>query len=461
LQFADGSGGTFGATTIPAGATSPVSGAGLTWDKTTYTLKYVYNSGNGTFTLGSGATLTNGAGTTYNSILAVEAASGTSGYFGALISSAGGAAGLAVGNRGTANALDFYKTRLSSGSGIPYGANAYQTSGSLGTTGVAINSNYFNDAGTYAVTAANLSAAVAGAAAWNYRTNSTAVVTFGELATGGANTSNVGAGVVGAYYPVAYSAGSVGLQFFGGFYDGLDYYGSSTVAYDSSGYVISLTYEASTTRAGEYWFFSPTSATNANAIAKIRLATSTGYGSYIDVGTHYPFTGSHEVLTAPNQGLEIGDIVVCTELVAKKDINNAMVMVAKSSAPNQKSVLGVVSLLNIDKSQTIPTSLAVLVENASTSTIASPITTLNPQYQAVYDANELTGINAIGEGLINVCGEGGNIEIGDYITSSSTPGKGMKQADDLLHNYTVAKAREAYTFTSNEIVQIACTYHCG
>lgn len=71
-------------------------------------------------------------------------------------------------------------------------------------------------------------------------------------------------------------------------------------------------------------------------------------------------------------------------------------------------------------------------------------------------------VNAVGEGQINVCGEGGDIEAGDYITTSSTLGKGMRQADDLLHNYTVAKARESVTFTDPaEIKMIACTYHCG
>ena len=33
----------------------------------------------------------------------------------------------------------------------------------------------------------------------------------------------------------------------------------------------------------------------------------------------------------------------------------------------------------------------------------------------------------------------GNIENGDLITTSPIPGIGMKQADDLIHNYTVAK----------------------
>ena len=33
----------------------------------------------------------------------------------------------------------------------------------------------------------------------------------------------------------------------------------------------------------------------------------------------------------------------------------------------------------------------------------------------------------------------GNLESGDYITSCTIPGYGMKQNDDILHNYTVAK----------------------
>ena len=49
-------------------------------------------------------------------------------------------------------------------------------------------------------------------------------------------------------------------------------------------------------------------------------------------------------------------------------------------------------------------------------------------------------INSLGEGAIWVCNINGNLEIGDYIVSSNIPGIGMKQDDDLLHNYTVAKA---------------------
>ena len=49
-------------------------------------------------------------------------------------------------------------------------------------------------------------------------------------------------------------------------------------------------------------------------------------------------------------------------------------------------------------------------------------------------------IAGVGEGGIWVCDCNGNIESGDYISSSSIGGFGMKQSDDIQHNYTVAKA---------------------
>ena len=50
-----------------------------------------------------------------------------------------------------------------------------------------------------------------------------------------------------------------------------------------------------------------------------------------------------------------------------------------------------------------------------------------------------TYINSIGEGAIWVSNKNGNLESGDYITSSSIPGYGQKQEHDSLKNYTVAK----------------------
>jgi hypothetical protein len=48
-------------------------------------------------------------------------------------------------------------------------------------------------------------------------------------------------------------------------------------------------------------------------------------------------------------------------------------------------------------------------------------------------------INSVGEGAIWVSNIGGNLEAGDYITTSNVAGYGQKQDSDVLHNYTVAK----------------------
>jgi hypothetical protein len=48
-------------------------------------------------------------------------------------------------------------------------------------------------------------------------------------------------------------------------------------------------------------------------------------------------------------------------------------------------------------------------------------------------------INSVGEGAIWVTNINGNLESGDYITTSNIAGYGMKQESDSLKNYTVAK----------------------
>jgi len=83
-------------------------------------------------------------------------------------------------------------------------------------------------------------------------------------------------------------------------------------------------------------------------------------------------------------------------------------------------------------------------------------------------------VNSVGEGAMWVCNANGNIENGDYIQSSNYLGYGEQQDDDLLHNYTVAKATMSCSFELDsplyeckeiedgiKIAFIAVTYHCG
>ena len=51
-------------------------------------------------------------------------------------------------------------------------------------------------------------------------------------------------------------------------------------------------------------------------------------------------------------------------------------------------------------------------------------------------------VNALGEGRVWVTDINGEIQAGDYITTSSVSGYGQMQDDDVLHSYTLSKAIE-------------------
>ncbi len=70
-------------------------------------------------------------------------------------------------------------------------------------------------------------------------------------------------------------------------------------------------------------------------------------------------------------------------------------------------------------------------------------------------------INSVGEGGILVNSEGGNIENGDLLCSSSTTGIAMKQTEEYVANYTIGKSTQDYNFTGNENKLIGCVYYCG
>lgn len=92
--------------------------------------------------------------------------------------------------------------------------------------------------------------------------------------------------------------------------------------------------------------------------------------------------------------------------------------------------------------------------------------------RASNDKNRLI-INSVGEGAICVANSNGNIENGDYLQSSDLLGYAERQDDDILHNYTVAKATidcnfeldspyyQCYEENGVRYALIACTYHCG
>ncbi len=165
-----------------------------------------------------------------------------------------------------------------------------------------------------------------------------------------------------------------------------------------------------------------------------------GYAAFAGSGTYGPFTGSHDGLMRKTHDAEIGDIVVDTRIIARKSVSNTLSEIEPSSSPRMKTIIGVVAHRNPILAQTFAVDI------------------VNADYADDFDH---CVVNACGEGQVNVCGENGSIEAGDFITTSSVPGKGMKQDDDIVHSYTVARAREAADLAPGDTAMIACVYLCG
>lgn len=205
-----------------------------------------------------------------------------------------------------------------------------------------------------------------------------------------------------------------------------------------------------------------------------------GHGSYPGqdfyaggTGTYKPFTGTHDALANISDVFEVGDIVVDVECLIHQHVSNTLCRVELCNAQNQKGVVGIVS--------SEPIFLADIKPPAAFNQPPQPYPEPEPGHCPDYSVppppadNEMTpvwnamknnynylSINAVGEGQINVCGENGDLEIGDLIVSSSIPGKGMKQDDDIIRSTTVAKVRENVTFASpTEVKMVACIYLCG
>ena len=289
--------------------------------------------------------------------------------------------------------------------------------------------------------------------------------------------ANRGTGPAGAYYKMrggTYSSGTINFMTAGILGGPLN--AGTFNAYNTNGS------ENSSVFLGNYGDVAVSAAHrdfNGTTVASARLADAQGNSFKAVQGViningqvQVAFTGSHDGLIELNEAVDTGDILVDVSIVASKNISDALSIVTKSTQVNQKSVFGIMREYTHEKY--IPYTLieeyekiieTISIGDTANIEVAPTIVKderLNPIYQSLIDTHKFVFINSVGEGLVNVCGENGNIEIGDYITTSSMPGKGMKQDDDLLHNYTVAKARENVTFSSpTEVKQIACSYHCG
>jgi hypothetical protein len=187
-------------------------------------------------------------------------------------------------------------------------------------------------------------------------------------------------------------------------------------------------------------------------------------GGFYDAGGHgyNPFTGCHEGVVAASDLAEEGDILIDTLVLLTRGVSDAICLNEQSSMASDKRAIGVFHSRRTITEEVVIAAARVMEESQDWTGMMKEDITNDPALVAFRDDYRLVQFNAVGEGLINVCGQNGNIEIGDLIVTSDMPGKGMKQDDDIVRNYTVAKSREAVTFSSpEEVKQIACIYLCG
>ena len=180
------------------------------------------------------------------------------------------------------------------------------------------------------------------------------------------------------------------------------------------------------------------------------VGVSSGSGSWAFrslSGGYSPFTGCHDGFILKTASPVPGDLLVDGVVVGKK-LSDVITEVSVSTAPNQ-SVIGIFV-------QTYPTDIANVPPS-----LMLPDGSPDPAWYVYAPTHNLAVINGLGEGCLNVVGEGGSISKGDLLVASSTPGKAMKQADDIVRGYTVARAREDAVFAPGEEKQIACVYMCG
>lgn len=290
--------------------------------------------------------------------------------------------------------------------------------------------------------------------------------TTGQLSVISTDTVSPAAGVTNssAIVPALYGNNTAGTNTYA---SAAGVYGYGTVATGVCG-------EATTTGVGVYGIARTTGGTN-QAVRGVNTASNGGtvtsgivgasnaYDFYADgAGTNYgPFTGAHDVLVPIATNIPVGYIVCDVQLIIAKNISNTLFEVAMSASANQVPV-GVMVVNNGLLANAQPAAFIEKVEWIEIDGKLQSITVMYPEYELDKDLYNYCAANAVGEGQVYVCGESGNIAAGDLIVTSSVAGVGMKQSDNIVRNITVAKARQAMSFTDTTTpVLVACIYLCG
>ena len=145
---------------------------------------------------------------------------------------------------------------------------------------------------------------------------------------------------------------------------------------------------------------------------------------------YFPFTGAHEVKLTED---------------SPADIESGMIVSVTGQTQTRYNKKGQVSV-----SSTMPTVKLsdVARDKAVFGAFVAEVPLPQDHWYEASEAERFAAVNALGEGRAWVCNINGEIEAGDYITTSTVPGYGQRQDDDLLHSYTLAKAIETVDWDS-------------
>jgi predicted acyltransferase (DUF342 family) len=146
----------------------------------------------------------------------------------------------------------------------------------------------------------------------------------------------------------------------------------------------------------------------------------------------FNFTGKHRCTYVldekSNKSDLIGKIVCSTgeyrnlDNLEKICIDEAIPIVELSNKPNDQRVFGVISGFEEPKSKQRTFRIGNIRFNKE---------------KDIYDTKVI--VNSVGEGAIKICNLNGNFVNGDLICTTHIQGYGVKQNDDIIRNYTIAK----------------------
>jgi hypothetical protein len=166
------------------------------------------------------------------------------------------------------------------------------------------------------------------------------------------------------------------------------------------------------------------SGTGANGVMGIgNLGATYDFYAAGDAANYGPFTGAHDSLMKdPIDGIKPGMVVCFTGEVVKK--------INEDGSLSLSTTLPAIRITDTDKDKTV---FGVFVKQMAFRT---------DHWYKPKKGEMLAIVNALGEGRVLVTNINGEIQAGDFITTSSVPGYAAKQDDDILHSYTLAKVTE-------------------